>query len=334
MADITRPFQNKLWYYDVPLGTAYGTCPTMASTPKPVSCEWRVARLSMGDKHAVNYSAQTPAPITLWEQTDDFKFHLEYVPQCDDTLLTNVINRLSDGYYCDIRSFSFMLGVNTCHSRVTDQTWYEICGAKPDTIRLSSSINNKWVVTIDFLVSSVLTNGDSGFITSAATEGDPGIADLLAAEPAALTGNYLGFNVAGRISKGNPTDSFAYIVDNADILINHNLCGNGFDHDSKTRQYAVAGRWEGSGSIDLSLDSGGGVHWWQVMNKHSFTIYVGLGAIGCPEIVLPNCEWVTPEISIEVEDCQLMRSAAFNSRAGHCTDGNSLLTNICRSRVS
>ena len=37
MSDITSPFQNKLWYYDVPLGTAYGTCPTMATVAKPVS---------------------------------------------------------------------------------------------------------------------------------------------------------------------------------------------------------------------------------------------------------------------------------------------------------
>jgi len=306
----------------------------MATVAKPVSCEWRVARISMGDKHAVNYSANSPAPNTLWEQVEDFKFHLEYVPQCDDTLLTNVINRLTDGYYCDLRSFSFMLGVNTCHTRITDQSWYMICGAKADTIRLSSSKNNKWLVAIDFLVADIITNGETSFITSMVTEGDSGLVDLLATEPNPLTGNYLGFNVAGRISKGNPTDSFAYIVDNANIVIEHNLCNDGFDHDSIARQYAVAGRWSGSGTIDMSLDSGAGEHWGRVMNKHAFTIYVGLGAIGCPQIVLPNCEWVNPEISIEVEDCQLMRSAPFNSRAGHCTDGNSLLTNICHSRVS
>jgi len=333
MVDITRPFQNKLWYYDVPLGTAYGTCPTLASTAKPVSCEWRVARISMSDKHVVNYGASTPAPTTLWEQIDDFKFHLEYVPQCDDTLLTNCINRLTDGYFCDVRSFSFILGLNTCHARITDQTWYMICGAKPDTIRLAASTNNKWVATIDFLVSSVVTSGDTDtFITNFDAPG-LGLTDLLAEEPNALTGAYLGFNVAGHIGKNNVTDDFAYIVNNADILIEHNLCGDGFNHDSKTREYAVAGRWAGSGTIDLSLDSGGGQHWWQVMNKHSFDVYVCLGAVGCPQIVLPSCEWVSPEISVEVDDCQLMRSAAFNSAPSNCTDA-SKITHICYSRVT
>jgi len=305
----------------------------MATVAKPVSCEWRVARISMGDKHAVNYGASTPAPTTLWEQVDDFKFHLEYVPQCDDTLLTNVINRLSDGYFCDLRSFSFMLGVNTCHSRVSDQSWYEICGAKADTIRLSSSRNNKWLVAIDFLVSAVFTNGDESFMTSMITEGDPGLADLLALEPNALTGAYLGFNVAGHIGRDNVTDSFAYIIDNADILIEHNLCENGFDHDTKTRQYAVAGRWAGSGTIDLSLDSGGGHHWDEVMNIRTFDVYVCLGGVGCPEIHLPTCSWVAPEISIEVDDCQLMRSAAFVSCPSNCTDA-SKITHICYSRVT
>ena len=125
-----------------------------------------------------------------------------------------------------------MLGVNTCHTRITDQSWYMICGAKADTIRLSSSKNNKWLVAIDFLVADIITNGETSFITSMVTEGDPGLVDLLATEPNPLTGNYLGFNVAGRISKGNPTDSFAYIVDNANIVIEHNLCNDGFDHDS------------------------------------------------------------------------------------------------------
>ena len=161
MADITAPFQNKLWYYNE---TIYGTCPVMTDTGLPVSCEWRVARLGMGgDKHAVNYGASTPTPTTLWEQVDDFTFHLEYVPQCDDTLLSDCINRQTDGFDYKCKSFSFMLGLNTNHRSVADggdQSWFELCGCKADTIRLASSRNNKWVVTIDFLVATIMTDGN------------------------------------------------------------------------------------------------------------------------------------------------------------------------------
>ena len=330
MADVTRPFQNKLWYYDE---ATFGTCPVSiaAGTARPISCEWRVARMSAGDKHAVNYGASTPAPTTLWEQVDDYRFHLEYVPQCDDTLLSDCINRQTDAYDWTCHSFSFMLGLNTHHQSVAaggDQSWFEICGAKADTIRLSSSRNNKWVVAIDFLVVDILTDGDASFITSFVTNG---LTDLLAEEPAALTGAYLGFNVAGRILKG--AASFAYIVDSADITIEHNLNADGFDHDSKARQYAVEGRWAGSGSIDMSLDEGGGVHWYQVMNREEFSVTVSLGAVGCPEIILPSCQWVNPEISVEVEDSQLMRSASFNSCPSFCSNADSLITNICKYRT-
>lgn len=328
MADVTRPFQNKLWYYDE---TTYGGAPTMASTSRPVSCEWRVARISAGDKHVVNYGAATPVPTVLWEQVNDYRFHLEYVPQCDDTLLSDCINRQTDGYNCTCHSFSFMLGLNTCHMASglgrTDQSWFEISGAKPDTIRLSSSRNNKWVVAIDFIVAQILTDGDASFITSFVADG---LTDLLAEEPAQLTGAYLGFNVAGTIT--NAAGAFAYIVDSANILIEHNLNADGYDHDSLTRQYAVEGRWGGSGTIDLSLDEGGGMHWGAVINKHSFTVCVKLGAIGCPQILLPSCEWVNPEISVEVEDSQLMRSASFNSNPSGCTDA-SRITHICYVRT-
>jgi hypothetical protein len=303
MADITRPFQNKFWYYEE---SSYGTCPTMTDTAKPISCEWRIARISAGDKHTVNYNAESPAPSTLWEQVDDFRLYLEYVPQCDDALLARCINRQSTG---ELFSNSFILGLNT-KQPVADQTWYELCGCKADRIRVSSSTNNKYVITIEFIVKTLYTDGDASFITD-------NLADLANEEPSALTGAYLGFNVAGGITKGG--SDFAYVVNSIDLSIEHNLNPDGYDHDSKTRQYCVEGRWSGTGTVDLSLDEGGGIHWADVMNQNEFDVVINLGGSGCPRITLPNCKWLNPEVSVEVEDSHMMRSAVFNSNP---TDGD------------
>jgi len=139
MAEIGLPYRNTLWYYRQ---SDYTTCPSQISsdTALPIGCEWRVGEPSMEDKHAVNYGAAEAVPTTLWEQVDDYKFRLEYVPQCSDTLLSDIINRDAYGY---LKSLAFMLGVNVDLAADADKSWYQICGCKADTIRLSSSFNNK-----------------------------------------------------------------------------------------------------------------------------------------------------------------------------------------------
>jgi len=305
MAQIGLPFRNTLWYY---VQTDYNTAPTMASTPLAVSCEWHVGRVTGADKHVENFSADSPIPCTLWEQVDDFTFHLEYVPQCDDTLLKDVLNRDAYGF---LDSLAFMLGTNVgVNAGNTDGSFYEITGCKPDRIGVAASINNKYVFSIDFSTKSVLTDGDASFITDS-------IADLLLEAPSVLTGGYLGFNVAGSIT--NATGELAHIVDSIDLTFEHNL-DNKFDHDSKVKQYAVEGAYSVTGSVTLSQDEGGGQRWDDVINQRAFAVKVHLGGATCPVITLPVCKWVNPESEANNESSAVMKDCRFTALLSDITN--------------
>lgn len=310
MAEVTLPFQNSLWYYRQ---ADYDTCPDMDSTSLPVSCEWRVARPGFGsDKHVANFSADSPLSCTLWEQTNDYVLHLEYVPQCDDSLISDVLNRTSEGR---LKPLAFILGTNKRITPKADKTYYEMCGCKPKTITISASTNNKYVVAIDFSVKSLLTDGDATFITDSIT-------DLAAEAPTALSGNYLGFNVAGQIRDENG-NSLAHIVDSFEVTFNHNLDDRG-DHDSLEKQYCNEGRYNCEGSFDMSMDEGGGSHWSDVLNQNEFDIFVDLGASGCPRLQLKNAKWKTHEFSAEVEDSNMMESCPFTAKLDD--NGESVVT--------
>ena len=295
MTQVGLPFRNTLWYY---VQTDYDTAPTMTDVALPVGCEWHVGRVTGADKHIENFSADSPVPCILWEQVDDFTFHLEYVPQCDDTLLADMLNRDSEGF---LQSLAFMLGTNVNLTADADKSYYEVVGCKPDRVGVASSINNKYVFSIDFSVKSVITNGGTSFITNSLT-------DLAAEKPSALTGDYLGFNVAGSITKGGA--EMAHIVDSIDLTFEHNI-DNKFDHDSKTKQYAVEGAYSVSGSATLSMDEGGGVRWSEVINQDTFEVVVNLGKAGCPKITIPNCKWLNPEAEGNNEGTAVMKDCRF-----------------------
>ena len=305
MAQIGLPFRNSLWYYRQ---DDYETAPTMASTALPVSCEWHVGRVSGADKHVENYSADSPIPCTLWEQVDDFTFHLEYVPQCDDTLLTDVLNRTTYGF---LKPLAFMLGTNvSVNSGNTDGSFYEITGCKPDRVGVAASINNKYVFSIDFSTRSVFTNGNASFMTD-------DIAALLLTEPSALTGSYLGFNNAGSIAKDS--GDMAHIVDSIDLTFEHNI-DNKFDHDTKVKQYAVEGAYSVTGSATLSMDEGGGKRWYEVINQNAFQVVVNLGGVGCPKITLPVCKWLNPESEANNESSAVMKDCRFTALLSDITN--------------
>jgi len=308
MAEVGLPYRSRLWYYRQ---DDYETCATDGDTALPISSEWRVARPGAGsDKHVANYSADSPLSNTLWEQTNDYVFHVEYVPQCDDTLLSDVLNRDSEG---DLKSLSFVLGVNTTLSASADQSWYQMCGCKPKTITVSSSTNEKYVVSIDFSVKSILTDGDASFMTDKS--------DMSALEPSALTGDYLGFNVAGQIRRDGA--SLADILDSVDITFEHNLSDE-YDHDSLDKVKCVEGKYSCTGSFDISMDEGGGNHWAEVFNQTEFDVTIDLGDPGCPRLNLNNCKWRTHEMTVDVSDEPIKESCPFTARLDN--DGESVVS--------
>ena len=302
MSNPGYPYQNVLWYYRQ---ANYDTCPDVNDTALPVSAEWHVARIGTADKHVEDYSADSVVPTVLWEQVNDYTFHLEYVPQCGDTLITDCINRQSD---CTLRSLAFILGVNTC-TVTDDQSWFEICGAKAKTISLSASNNNKWVVSIDFSVKSIITDGNASFITD-------DLHNLSHKKPTALTGEYCGFNVAGSIT--NNGVAFADIIDSCNITVENNLKDR-WDHDSLEKQFCLEGKVSVKGSFSMSMDEGGASHWGDVIDQDEFTVRIYLGGSGCPAFTLNNCRWTRSEISLDVEDDAIMEDAPFTSRPTDAT---------------
>ena len=285
------PFQGEIWYTDQ---VAYETKITDGGTSLPISCKVLDVRYGIGDKHKELRGFDAPNACHLLEQPSDLTLHLEYIPQCDDTLLAKVANRTATG---ELNSFGFVIATNRKLAAAADRSHYYLWGCKPKSVRVSSSISNEYTIAIDFSVK----------------EQESSTTDVTyPPEPAAvLSGAYLAFNVAGSIKKGGA--SIAYLTESIDITIDHDLKDK-HDHDSLIKQYAVAGAFSASGSCDISLDEGGRAHVIEILAQTPFDLIVDLGGSGCPRITLKNCQWKSGEVSINVSGDILSDSAPFTGK--------------------
>ncbi len=294
------PFQGKAWYY---VQSAYDTIPTDGDTALPISCKIQDMRYGIGDKHKELRGFDKPNACHLLEQVSDLTLHLEYIPQCDDTLIKDVCNRTTE---MKLQSLGFVLGTNRYLTTDADKSSFLLWGCKPKTIRISSSVNNEYMVVIDFSVKEVEScNSDTD-----------GLSIATLAEPTALTGDYLAFNVAGSITKD--AADIAYIAESIDININHNLVDK-YDHDSLVKQYSIEGAYDITGNCDISLDEGGREHANEILDQDEFDIVINMGGAGCPVLTIPNCKWKSGQIDVNVSGDILADSAPFT---GKPTDGD------------
>jgi hypothetical protein len=295
MANLGLPFQGTLIYWDE---DSYGSGESV--TTLPISCKIQDARVGINDKHKKLFGIDSACACHLLEQATDVVFHLEYIPQCDDTLLEKVIDRQSTG---TLLSLAFELGTNVDLAVATDKTFFYMLGCKPKTIRVSSSFNTEYVVAIDFSVKSATTS------TASLVRGGYSY-------PTALAGDYLAFHVAGSIVKTGAMaeKALAYIVDAIDITFEHNLIDK-WDHNSLVKKYCIEGAREIDGTVDITLDEGGGYHWYEIMNQSSFLITVHMGAATCPKLLLPTCQWKSGEFDVNISGEPMMDSAPFTSHA-------------------
>lgn len=294
MAQLGLPFRGSLWYWSE---TTYGD--GGSGTTYAISCKVLDARPGINDKHKPLYGIDSPCACHLLEQAEDIVFHLEYIPQTDDTLIDLVVDRDEEGF---LQPLAFCIGTNV-NIAGTDKTYFHLKGCKPKTVRISSSFNNEYIVSVDFSVKSAVTS------TSA-----------VGSAPTALTGNFCAFNASGAIQKDDA--DVAYIVDGIDITFDHGLIDK-WDHDTTTKQYCIEGQLAVSGSIDISLDEGGGVHWAEILNQDEFDIVVDLASTaGSPRITLPDCKWKSGEFDVNISSEPMMDSAPFTCHPGDsCTDG-------------
>jgi len=276
--------------------TAYATKPTDGLTNLPISCKILDMRYGIGDKHKVLRGFDAPNACSLLEQCSDLTLHLEYIPQCDDTLLEDVSNRTAE---MKLQSLGFVVGANQHLTTDTDKSSYLLWGCKPKTVKVSSTINTEYIITVDFSVKEVVSVSSDTYTLSCGTE------------PAVLTGAYLAFNVAGSIAKS--AGATAYVTESVDININHNLIDK-YDHDSLIKQYCIEGAYDIDGSVDISLNEGGRVHMNEILDQTEFDLTISMGGAGCPVITIPDCKWKSGELDINISGDILADSAPYTGK--------------------
>lgn len=296
---IGKPFQGTVWYW---IESSYGggeSAPTL-----PVSCKVQNVRIDTGDRHKVLKDIGSPIACHLLKQTHEPKLHIEYIPQCDDTLIDDSIDRINNDT-CELQSAAFCIGTNTGEADSDNVSYYLVVGAKPSTVRITGSKNTEYLVVIDYEAKSITTS------TSAT-----------GSAPTALTGDYLAFNVAGEITKTGghvvDTDHIAFITNSIELTVTHKLTGM-TDHNSLYKTYLVEGDMDIEGSVDITLDGGGASHIGEVLNNQNFAIQIDMGdTAGCPRITLPYCEWKNSSVDSNVSGEAIMNSSPFTVKPTQC----------------
>lgn len=300
-----KPFQGSVWYW---IEDSYGG--GESATTLPISCKVQNIRVDTGDRHKVLKDIGSPLACHLLKQTHEPKLHLEYIPQCDDTMIDDTIDRI-DNDTCELQSLAFCVGTNTGEGDSDDISYYLVVGAKPSTVRITGSKNTEYLVVIDYEAKSITT------ATSAT-----------GSAPTALTGDYLAFNIAGEITKTGGhvvnTDHIAFCTNSIELTVTHKLTGY-TDHDGLYKDYLIEGDMDVEGSVDITLDGGGASHIGEVLNNTSFQIQIDLGGSGCPRITLPNCEWKNSSADVNVSGEAMMNSSPFTAKPSAC---NNIVTSV------
>lgn len=294
-----QPFQGEAWYW-IEDSYAEGE----SSTTLPISCKVQNVRIDTGDRHKVLKDIGSPLACHLLKQTYEPKVHIEYIPQCDDTMIDDVIDRSSE---CTLQSIALFVNLNKEEDDSDDQSSYFIIGMKPSTVRITSSKNTEYLIVIDFEAQSVSTEHSS----------------LTATRPSPLTGDYLAFNIAGEITKTGGhivnTDHIAFCTNSVEITVSHKLTGY-TDHDSLYKSYLIEGDMDIEGSVDITLDGGGASHIYEVFQNTEFDLQIDLGGVGCPRLTLPDCQWKNASVNVDTGGEGLTNSTPFTCKPSSCTN--------------
>ena len=303
LTELGKPFDGSIWYW---IENTYGVVTDISTATLPISCKVQNVRIDSGDRIRSRRSIESPLVCSFAKQITEPKLHIEYIPQLDDTMIDDAIDRLT-ATCCELQSFSFAIGFNKCKTG-DDTSWFRVKGAKPSTVRITGSKNADYMVVIDYETQSIVSVAEG-----AATCGT---------EPTALTGAYLQFNVAGEIKKTGGlvvnTDHIAFICNSIDITVNHNLEGH-TDHDALTKSYLTEGAMDVEGSVDITLDGGGAKHYAEVLANTAFTIEVDMGLVGAPRITMPNCKWKNTSLDKNVSSEAMSSSVPFECKPSACS---------------
>lgn len=302
---IGKPFQGII-YYEVE--ATYGAGLAGGGIEKPISKYVQSVKIGSGDRHAIVRGFDSPSVASLIEQTEEPSISIEYLLQVGDSLLTDSVNRDT---CCELSSLVFVVGLNNCISNATDdRSFFTVDGCKASSAKISSSKNEPYTITIDYEAQSVVTADGAN---------QPG------ATPTALTGAICQFNTAGEITKAGgllvDTDHIAFITNSVDITITNQLTPY-TDHDSVLKSNLIEGELNIIGTVDITLDGGGALHFGEVMANTSFVITVNTGnaGSGAVKLTLDGCKWDNTEVEGNISGEAIMESASFTAIPSSCTD--------------
>ena len=291
MADLGLPFQGTLKYW---IEDDYGSGPT--GDALGISAKVQNVRVSVADKNRKRIGIDSPE-ADLVTQTTDISLHVEYVPHCDDTLLKTCLDRGSCG---SLNSICFELGLNvSCPT--AERVFQLFNGCKAKSAKISSSINNDYVIVLDF---SVKSKSSPTCEETEEVESTP-------------TGELLSFNNAGLIQRAMPGGAYediALILNTIDVTIDNGL-KDYYDHASLEKQYSIEGELAIDGSCDISIDYGGTEHLKEVLNQDEFDIHIALGGDGCIYVQLHGCRWKSSDAGPDTSGDIMMESASFTAES-------------------
>jgi hypothetical protein len=291
--DIGFPFQGRIWYWKE---ASFGG--GMSGTTFPISCYVQSVKVGTGDRNKPIRDIGSAQVVELMELAKEPTISIEYNPQVGDTLFADTVNRTSA---CTLPSFAFLIQANKSMPD-SDKTSLYVVGAKPNTIKLAGGKGEPYTLTIDFLAKSVVTT--------------TGHADTA---PDPLAGKILTYNLAGSITKSS--GHTAYVTNSIDITFNHNLTSY-VDIGGDSPEYIVEGGMDITGSIDITLDGGGGVQMNEILNNTAFTLTLNMGTAGAPKVTLPGCEWDSGSLELNVSGEMMIDSIPFTAAPVSCvTDG-------------
>jgi hypothetical protein len=296
VSKLGEPFQGEAWYW---VEDTFGA--GESATTLPISKKILSMRMSTGDRQTPLRGIDSPLACYLLPQAHTPKFTVEYIPQAGDTLLDDVVDR---GSCCTLQSLAYMVTANKC-STGDDVSYFYVVGAKANSVTITGAQSEPYKVSIEHLCKQISTPSD-----------------VVGSAPTALAGTFMAFNVAGEITKTGgvvvDTDHIAYITNSISVTITHGVEAY-VDHNSLYASFMTEGEMGIEGSVDISLDGGGALHFDEALANTDFTITINMGDVaGSPIITLPGSQWKNSEVELNLDGKAMMESAPFISKPTLC----------------
>lgn len=236
-SEVGNPFTGSVWYsHEATYGGGHG------ATAYRFSDAVQVCRLESGDINAKLRHTGDSRVTDFVRTLVNPRLHLEYVWQPHNgSTITDFVERTS----CDLNSFCVEFGANEgCGT----SSYYLCKGCKCDTLNIKASTGEYYMITMDLSVKSVVTN-----TTSSGTD-----------DPGAIGTTFASFNSAGSITWSLGANLY-YVTKSLDVTINNNV-NDYWDVGSVDKKAAVPGAKDVTGTMDISMDDGGALHWYRVTN--------------------------------------------------------------------